>query len=199
MGDQAAPNWDDCALVGHVARAHGIRGQVIVNPETDFVEERFREGAVLLLRRPGRPVERFVVVSSRLHRGRPVIALDGIETMNDAEVLAGLELRVPIEALEPLPPGTYYRHDLVGCRVETQDGTVVGDVTKVEGDLGASRLVVTGALGEVLVPLAEAICVSIDTAARRILLDPPEGLLEVNRRDRRTQPDVARRSPGHQE
>ena len=184
MGEPKGGNWDDWAVVGRVARAHGIRGQVIVNPETDFVEERFREGAELFLRRGTGPVERRVVTSARVQKGRPVIGLDGVETMNDAELLAGLELRVPLETLEPLPPGMYYRHDLVGCRVETVDGQAVGEVTAVEGDLGASRLVIAGERGEVLVPLAEAICVTIDTAARRIVLDPPEGLLEVNRRAR---------------
>jgi 16S rRNA processing protein RimM len=93
-----------------------------------------------------------------------------------------VELRVPVGELEPLPDGMFYRHDLVGCRVETAGGQAVGDVVKVEGDLGASRLVVDGPGGEVLVPLAQAICVVIDIAARRIVVDPPEGLLELNRR-----------------
>ena len=55
----------------------------------------------------------------RFQQGRPVIGLDGVETMNDAEALAGAELRVPVERLAPLPAGTFYRHDLVGCEVET--------------------------------------------------------------------------------
>jgi 16S rRNA processing protein RimM len=55
-------------------------------------------------------------------------------------------------------------------------------VAKVDGELGASRLVVTAPYGEVLVPLARAICVGIDIAARRIVVDPPEGLLDLNRR-----------------
>ena len=76
----------------------------------------------------------------------------------------------------------FYRHDLVGCRVETTGGAAVGDVTAVEGDLGASRLVVKGTGGDVLIPLAQAICPVIDIAARRIVVDPPEGLLELNRR-----------------
>jgi 16S rRNA processing protein RimM len=102
--------------------------------------------------------------------------------MNDAEALAGLELRVPPGELEPLPPGMYYRHDLVGCRVETTGGETVGEVTAVEGDMASSRLVLRTASGEVLIPVAEAICVNIDTAARRIVIDPPDGLLDVNRR-----------------
>jgi len=173
--------WDQCAVVGRVARAHGNAGQVIVNPETDFVEERFQVGAELLARRGGR-VERMRVTAMRLHLGRPIIGLETVETMNDAEAMAGVEFRVREGDLEPLPDGMYYRHDLVGCRVETAGGDQVGVVATVEGELGASRLVVEAPYGEVLVPLARAICVGIDIAARRIVIDPPEGLLELNRR-----------------
>ena len=118
----------------------------------------------------------------RVHLGRPLIALDGVVTMNDAEAMAGVELRVPVADLEPLPGGTFYRHDLVGCRVETTAGVAVGEVTRVDGEAGACRLEVTGPEGDVLIPLAEAICVVIDIAARRIVVDPPDGLLELNRR-----------------
>src|SRR5665647_1614747 len=103
----ADTDWDDYAVVGRVARAHGNRGQVIVNPETDFVEERFRVGAELCAKRSDR-LERVRVTAMRVHLGRPVIALDGVDTMNDAEALAGVELRVPVSELEPLPAGTFY-------------------------------------------------------------------------------------------
>ena len=118
----------------------------------------------------------------RVHLGRPIIGLDGVATTNDAEAMAGVELRVPVGDLEALPDGMFYRHDLVGCRVETTDGAEVGGSTQVEGELGASRLVVKAPFGEVLVPLARAICVVIDIAARRIVIDPPDGLLDLNRR-----------------
>jgi 16S rRNA processing protein RimM len=173
--------WNGCAVVGRVARAHGNRGEVIVNPETDFVEDRFQVGAELLAKRAGR-IDRVRVTAMRVHLGRPLIALDGVVTMNDAEAMAGVELRVPVAELEPLPGGMFYRHDLVGCRVETVLGAAVGEVKRVDGDSGACRLEVTGPEGDVLIPLAEAICVVIDIAARRIVVDPPEGLLELNRR-----------------
>ena len=173
--------WNECAVVGRVARAHGNRGQVIVNPETDFVEDRFQVGAEFLASRGGR-IDRLRVTAMRVHLGRPIIALEGVETMNDAEAMAGVELRVPVGELAPLPSGMFYRHDLVGCRVETTAGAPVGEVTSVEGELGSSRIVVAGSDGDVLIPLAQAICVVIDVAARRIVVDPPEGLLEANRR-----------------
>ena len=99
--------------------------------------------------------------------------------MNDAEALAGAELKMPASALPPLPARTYYRHDLVGCEVRTTGGQTIGKVTDVEGSLERSRLVIARQGGEVLVPMVEAICISVDPAAKTIVIDPPEGLLEL--------------------
>jgi 16S rRNA processing protein RimM len=168
----------DLLLIGRVARAHGNKGQVIVNPDTDFPAERFAAGTVLTVEQAGRQTERRIA-SVRFQQGRPIIALEGIETMNDAEALAGAELKLPAAALPPLPARTYYRHDLVGCEVRTKDGQAVGRVTDVEGPLERSRLVVAREGGEVMVPMVDAICVSVDPAAKTIVIDPPEGLLEL--------------------
>jgi 16S rRNA processing protein RimM len=168
-------------LVGRVARAHGNRGQVIVNPETDFAEERFRVGRVLLVGPAERPSPRRIS-SVRFHQGRPVVALEGIVTMDDAEALAGADLWMPASALPPLPTGTFYRHDLVGCDVRNATDTVIGRVTDVHGPIDRSYLVVEGERGEVLIPLVGHICVRVDPAARVIVIDPPEGLLEANER-----------------
>jgi 16S rRNA processing protein RimM len=165
-------------LVGRVARAHGNKGQVIVNPETDFPGDRFVEGHVVLVEQAGTHTARRIA-SVRFHQGRPIIALDGIATMNDAEALAGAELKMPASALPALPAQTYYRHDLVGCEVRTKDGQPIGTVTDVEGPLEQSRLVVGGAHGERLIPMVEGICVLVDPAAKVIVVDPPEGLLDL--------------------
>jgi len=173
--------WADMALVGRIARAHGLRGQVIVNLETDFPGERFQPGAELFVERGGR-VEPLTVTTVRFHRDRPVIGLRGVESMTAAEALAGLELRVPLNALAALPDGVFYRHDLIGCRVETTSGRDLGVVADVEGSMTGSRLVIDGPGGEVLIPLAAEICREIDAAGKRIVIDPPEGLIDLNAR-----------------
>jgi 16S rRNA processing protein RimM len=168
------------AVVGRIARAHGNRGQVIVNPETDFPQDRFQAGAELFIERGGR-LEPVVVTAARFTRGRPILALAGTESMNAAEALAGLELLVPVDRLVALPEGTFYWHDLVGCRVETVSGELLGTVSEIEGTLDRSRLVVDDGRGEVLIPLAAEICPTIDPQAKRIVVRPPDGLLDVNR------------------
>jgi len=171
--------WGSMATVGRVARPHGLRGQVIVNLETDFPEGRFQPGAELFIERDRR-VEPLTITTVRFQQGRPVIGLKGVDDINAATALAGIELRVPREWLAPLPAGTFYRHDLVGCEVETGDGRRIGVVSAVEGDSGGSRLIVDTPGGELLIPLAAEICPAIDPVARRIVIAPPEGLLELN-------------------
>jgi len=167
-------------LVGRVARPHGLHGLVIVNPETDFVEERFRAGAILWTRST-RGDEQLTITSARVQNGRPVIGFEGFSSIGDVERLAGLDLRVPEEELQPLEPGMYYHHQLIGCGVETVDGERVGDVVKVVGGAAGSVLEVEGPRGQVLIPLAVEICVEIDVERKRIRIAPPEGLLDVNR------------------
>jgi 16S rRNA processing protein RimM len=172
-------SWDDMVVVGRIARPHGLNGQVIVNPETDFVEERFTVGSTLVTR-GGTGEETLTVSSFRVQGGRPVVGFEGFERIEDVERLAGLELRVPEESLLPLEAGSFYYHQLIGCVVELTDGAIVGEVERIEGGVGGSRLVIGGRAGEILVPLASAICVDIDVAGKRIRIDPPEGLLDLN-------------------
>lgn len=172
-------------LVGRIARPHGIRGQVIVNPETDFVEERFRVGARLWTR-SARGDEALTIASVRVQGGRPVLGFDGFARIEDVERLVGQDLRVPEEELRPLEAGTYYHHQLIGCEVETAGGDRVGGVVRVEGGAAGSLLVVDGPRGEILIPLATAVCVDIDVERRRIRIDPPDGLLELNDAQRTT-------------
>ena len=173
-------NWDDMAVVGTIARPHGIRGQVIVNVETDFPDARFQTGSELFVDRRG-DVQPLTLTTVRFHQGRPIVGILGVDSIDDAQRLAGLELRVPADRLASLPAGTFYRHDLVGCRVETSSGRAVGIVKYVEGTVETSRLVVASEGDEILIPLNDAICTGIDVIAKRILVEPPDGLLELNR------------------
>lgn len=169
---------DELVLVGRIARTHGIRGDVLVNPETDFPEERFVEGRVLRLEMAGRS-EPITIASVRFHQGRPLVGFAGVDTMDAAEALVGAELRMPEAEIPPLPAGTYYRHDLVGCEVTDTKGQTIGRVTSVDGPLEQSRLVIAGPRGEVMVPMVGGICVRVDPGAKVIVVDPPAGLLDL--------------------
>ena len=170
-------------LVGKVSRSHGNKGQVLVNPETDFPERRFGVGQTMFVNRDD-VVRPLTLTSVRFQRGRPILGLTGMTTMSDAEALAGFELRIPVGFLETLPQGVFYRHDLIGCAVWTVEGVHVGIVSDAQGPLEGGCLVVRDEVREVgrevLIPLVEDICEQIDITGRQITIDPPEGLLELN-------------------
>jgi 16S rRNA processing protein RimM len=183
----AAP--DDLVLVGTIERPHGLRGEVVVHPLTDFGDERFVPGATLTAARAGRTPDGTTglrIADVRWHKDRPLVRFEGIDTVEAAEALRGQGLWIPASARPALEPGVFYETDLVGCRVETVGvtadgpGTAVGVVSRVDGGPGASILVIETPHGEVLVPLADEICRVIDPGARRIVIDPPAGLLELN-------------------
>jgi len=176
--------WSSMVTVGRIVRPHGNRGQVVVAPETDFGAVRFAVGAIVAMLSDDevRPVR---IVASREHDGRWIVGLEGVATIDEAERLRGRELRVPAGALHALKAGQFYVHDLAACEVRTADGRVVGRVGRVEFGTGTPVLVVNGARGEVLVPLAEEICRRVDLAAKVIEIDPPAGLIELNTGDRR--------------
>lgn len=179
MDGNSRSRWEDMVMVGRIARPHGLRGYVVINPETNFVEQRFVRGAVLRIQSTS-GIEELTVADARIQNGRPVVGFEGFSRIEDVERLAGLEVRVPEESLLPLEQNQYYEHDLVGCSVITIAGHPIGTVARVEGGMTGSRLVIEDARGEIQIPLALAICVEIDIERKSIRIDPPDGLLELN-------------------
>jgi 16S rRNA processing protein RimM len=174
-----SPDWDALVVVGRIARPHGLAGEVVVNVETDFPDERFRPGQAMFVASAGHARE-VRIATVRWHKGRPLVRFEGVESIDDVEALGRGDLRVPADELQPLETGTFFHYDLVGCEVVTEAGEVVGRVVRVEGPMVGSLLVVRGARGEVLIPLAEHICVRIEPALGRIVVAAPEGLLDLN-------------------
>src|SRR5262245_19932060 len=174
-------DWSSMVTVGRIVRPHGHRGQVVVASETDFGAERFREGAVVYAMRADK-IEAWSVTASREFDGRWIVGFDRVTSMNEAEELRGHELRIAATDLQPLSADSFYVHDLVGCRVETVTGELVGKVEDVHvGGTATPILDVHGPGGDVLVPFVDAICRRVDVTSRVIVIDPPEGLLADGR------------------
>lgn len=165
-------------LVGRIVRPHGNRGQVVIASESDFAEARFAPDSVLWTRRAG-AVTAVTVTECRFHDGKPIVALAGVLSIDDAEGFRGCELRVPDDALPELGAGQFWYHQLIGCQVVTTAGHDVGPVVRID-TASTDLLVVNGASGEVLVPMVDGICRRFDIAGRRIEIEPIAGLLEVN-------------------
>lgn len=173
-----AETWDDLILVGVVARTHGNKGHVIVNPYTDFLDERFHEGARFEVGLADGTRQRMTVTAARVHQGRPVVGFEGVTTISEAERYQGAELRIHAAEQRALPEGQYYHHQLVGCEAVHTDGSRIGRVVAVEGEMGRSRLVVAGEHRRHEIPLVDEIC-TVKLEARCIVVRAPEGLLEL--------------------
>src|SRR4029450_1084205 len=157
-------------------------------PLTDFGDARFVPGAMLTTSRVGQAPDGSAslrIEDVRWHKDRPLVLFDGIETVEAAESLRGQGLWIAASTRPALEPGLFYEAGLGGGPGGTvggpdAPGTTVGTVQPVDGAPGASLLVIETAQGEVLVPLADDICRVIDPDGRRIVIDPPAGLLELS-------------------
>ena len=119
------------------------------------------------------------VESTWFHQGTLIFKFRGVDTISDAERLNGLEVRIPMGQRTALDPGEFFQSELVGCEVvDRRTGESLGRVSEWQ-DSGGPGLLVVG--GDLLIPFARAICVEIDPAARRIAVELPEGLKDLNR------------------
>jgi 16S rRNA processing protein RimM len=166
--------------VARVARSRGIRGEVLADYHTDFPGRFDRLGEVWVSG-PGLAPERRTVEDAWDHNGRLVLKLAGVDSVEAADSLAGAWIEVDAGDAEPLPEGTYYDHDLVGCTVVSVAGEILGEVKEVLRLSGNHQLVIERAGGECLIPARAEICVAVSIPERRITVDLPEGLIDLNR------------------
>ena len=174
LGRSASPSRVSC-------RPHGVRGEVAAEILTDFPERLKKLKSAHLWDGKSEP-KRVAIRSCWLSHSRGAQAIfhfEGSNSMTDAEKLTGLEVQIPLTDRTPLPSSSYYISDLIGCEVHEHGASLIGRVRDVQF-AGTPLLVVDSAQGELLIPLAQDICVHVDTAARRIEVILPEGLRELN-------------------
>ena len=165
-------------MVGRIGRPHGVRGEVTVEVRTDDPDLRFVPGAVLRTD----PAERgpLTVAARRWHRDVLLLTLEGVESREAAEEVRNTELLVEVADLPALEdPDDFYDHQLVGLSARLADGSALGEVAAVRHE-GADLLVIRRPDGgELLVPFVTAIVPTVDLDGGFVVVDPPEGLLEL--------------------
>lgn len=168
-------------LVGILVRPHGLRGELVVDVRTDVPEERFVPGRSLRARRPGAPDGVLTVASVRPHAGRLLVRFAEAADRTAAEQLRGTELYVDAGERPAIDdPDVFEVHELEGLRAELTDGTVVGTVREVVHGPGGELLVIARPeRADALVPFVRAIVPTVDIPGGRIVLTPPEGLLDL--------------------
>ncbi|WNV89888.1 ribosome maturation factor RimM [Umezawaea sp. Da 62-37] len=169
-------------VVGRVAKAHGITGELSVDVRTDSPEVRFALGSALVAKLRDGTTRTLTVAAARKHTGRLLVRFDEVLTRDVAESLRGTLLLASTDDLPPTgDPDEFYDHQLEGLVVELLDGTKVGTVKEIAHGAGGELLVVNReGGGELLVPFVQQIVPTVDVKAGRVVIDPPEGLLDAD-------------------
>jgi 16S rRNA processing protein RimM len=184
-------------VVGQIGRPHGIRGEVSVIVRTDEPEDRFTAGSVFVTEVPrdrrvgtGPAVaagvrfevpKQLVLEQIRWHQGRGIAQFENVYDRNVADELRGVFLQVDSEGLAtPEDPDEFRDHELVGLRVESVDGAELGSVARID-HAAASDLIVMNKSGggTALIPFVTRIVPTVDVASGKIVVDLPEGLLDL--------------------
>lgn len=166
-------------VIGEIARPHGLRGEMRVTPLTDR-PERFAQVTECVLWDRARDTRQSCRVTATRRQGAAVLlSLAGCETVEAAAALVGRLVALPEAEALPLPPGQFYPWQLEGCRVSTDDGREVGRVIRIEHSAAQDLWVVSDGTRERLIPAVAEIVLEVDVAAGRVVIRPPDGLLEL--------------------
>ena len=169
---------DDLVVIARAVRTHGLKGEIVAELLTDF-PERFEELEELILVSPTGDRKVVQLEDYWFQKDRVVLKLADCHDVDSAKQLVGYHFAVEESARVPLEEDEFYDWELEGCTVKVGDKNI-GRVRSVMRTGGAEILVISDEAGnEHLVPLAASIVVEIDRAARTIVVDPPEGLLEL--------------------
>jgi 16S rRNA processing protein RimM len=158
--------------VGRVLRPHGIRGDLLVEPLTEF-PERLAPGDTVYV---GEPARQQIVAAARLHRQQLIVHLAGCDGRDCADTFRGQLIQIPLEAAAPLPPGRYYHHQLIGLQAYSDEGEHLGSLTSIL-ETGANDVyVITGPTGDLLLPAIRSVILNIDLESGRLTVHLLEGL-----------------------
>ena len=180
-------------LIAHLVRPQGRDGELIADILTDF-PERFAERRHLTLLSPdgkSRPIE---LEGHWLHKGRVVLKFAGIDSINDADTLRGLDVAIPRDQRAPLEDDSVYIDDLIGCHIIDIGPANAGDIgaiSNVDREITSTPLLIVKAKGskeDILIPFAKAYLRKIDLEQKQIEMNLPEGLLTINAPGGREEP-----------
>ena len=166
--------------VGEVLRPHGLGGELRVRALTDRPAERFGQLKACVLWEPEHDRREACRIASCRFEGEPLLVkVEGIDSPEGARALTGRLLAVDRAQALPLPEGSFYPWQMEGARVLTSDGRDVGRFARIESGGAQELWVVTDAGREWLIPAVPEIVLEVSVAERRIVIDPPEGLLDL--------------------
>jgi 16S rRNA processing protein RimM len=177
--ERRQPSPIEDVVIARIVKARGIRGEVACDVETDF-PERFGQLERVTVWMPNDSRLSLGIEDHWFHKGRVILKFAGYDTMTAAEQLVGGRLVIAEADAIELEEDEFYQYHLIGATVVTREGQAVGSVVRLLETGSAVLLVVEGDdKREVLIPFVDEICTEVDVNARRITVNPPQGLLEL--------------------
>ena len=167
---------DDLVAIARIVKPRGLKGEVVAVVLTDF-PERFEGLEKVIAVMPDQSWQELTIKDHWFQRDRIVLSFARIESVEAAETLRNAEICVSEPDAIQLEDDEFYDWELAGCSVETIEGHKIGTIRELMRTGGTEILVVDGSK-EYLIPFAESICTVVDIENKRIVIDPPEGLLE---------------------
>ncbi len=160
--------------IGRILTTWGVEGKLKVKIETDFPQRFAPRSTVYINRQP------MTIDSTEWHKGKVIIKLNTIDSLEDADRLRGQPLEIHYSQLQSLPDEEYYHFQLIGLEVWTTAGELLGNITEILSAASNDNYVVSGAKGEILIPAIDDVVKSVDLNQKRIIIEPITGLLSLN-------------------
>ncbi|EJW14508.1 ribosome maturation factor RimM [Paenibacillus alvei] len=165
--------------VGKLVNTHGIRGEVKIIPTTDFPETRFAQKSELILQQPDSNINVPVTIErSRLHKNMYIVKFTQFDNINDVEKYKGWVLKVSEEQLDELDDDEYYYHEIIGCKVVTDEGEELGVIEEILSPGANDVWVVKPAKGKsILLPVIDDVVLEVNVQEKIVKVHIMEGLI----------------------
>ncbi len=170
---------EDLVLVARAIRTRALKGELVADLLTDF-PERFESTTELFGVAANGEIKQFELENHWFQNDRIVLKFSGYDSVEAAQTLVGYEFGVPESERVALAENEFYDWELEGCSVENQNGAPIGKVSEIVRTGGVEILAVKGeGRDDILIPLASGIVVKVDVPGKKIVIDPPDGLLDL--------------------
>ena len=165
--------------VGKIVNTHSLKGEVKVISSTDFEEERFKKGSKLLITRGNQLIREVVVQSYRNHKNFLLVKFEGIDSVEEAEKLKNLQIKIDSDEVGELEENEFYFHEIIGCQVFDENDRNLGEIIDILTPGANDVWVIKGEKGkEILIPYIEDVVKQIDITNKKVNIEVMEGLID---------------------
>ena len=165
--------------VGKIVNTHSLKGEIKVISSTDFEEERFKKGSKLLITRGNQLIREVVVQSYRNHKNFLLVKFEGIDSVEEAEKLKNLQIKIDSDEVGELEENEFYFHQIIGCEVFDENDKNLGEIIDILTPGANDVWFIKGENGkEILIPYIEDVVKKIDIISKKVNIEVMEGLID---------------------